>query len=552
MSIAFLLEDMGCLAAQSGTPKLALHLIGAASTLRKSINIRLSELEQKKVDQLHSSARNSINESEASTAWSQVAAMTLDEAVEYAYNNISLPTYFFSIKGLKMDQPDFDTAKEFALQLLETRLSPQLIYHSVEHTRDGVVPTAQKLAEMEGISDEEKLLVVTAAYYHDLGHIEGYLEHEETSIRIAEQNLPEFNYSPEQIAVIRDIIRATRMPQSPTNLLGKIMADSDLDILGREDYFKRNIDLRIEFQVVRGHQYTDLEWYSSQIKLLETHQYFTDSAKVLSEDGQRRNLEAVRRLIQLLEENKHIDLDKLVILKSVNIFSAIPEEALVEAVALLEEVKVKSGQTIMEKGDHGSSMFIIADGKMLVHDGELTLNYLYRYDIFGEMAALDPQVRSASITAIENTTLYKLDQKDLLYLVETHSAVTRGIFHILSQRLRNVMQDRADDFDYIQQFERVIAAAVALETGAYKPQMIDEVTKRTDELGQLARVFQRMAREVEAREDRLKREVKELRIEIDKVKQARQVAEITDTEYFQELRSKVRQLRSERDSEEGK
>ena len=234
-----------------------------------------------------------------------------------------------------------------------------------------------------------------------------------------------------------------------------------------------------------------------------------------------------------------------------NIFSAIPEEALVEAVELLEEVKVKSGQTVMEKGDHGSSMFIIADGMMLVHDGELTLNYLYRYDIFGEMAALDPQARSASITAIEDTTLYKLDQKDLLYLVETQSAVTRGIFHILSQRLRNVMQDRADDFDYIQQFERVIAAAVALETGAYKSQMIDAVTKRTDELGQLARVFQRMAREVEAREDRLKREVKELRIEIDKVKQARQVAEITDTEYFQELRSKVRQLRAKRDLDEG-
>jgi CRP-like cAMP-binding protein len=304
--------------------------------------------------------------------------------------------------------------------------------------------------------------------------------------------------------------------------------------------------------VVRGHRYTDLEWYTSQIKLLESHQYFTDSARLLSEDGQRRNLEAVRRLIHLLEENKHIDLDKLVILKSVNIFSAIPEEALVEAVELLEEVKVKSGQTIMEKGDHGSSMFIIADGKMLVHDGELTLNYLHRYDIFGEMAALDPQVRSASITAVEDTTLYKLDQKDLLYLVETQSAVTRGIFHILSQRLRNVMQDRADDFDYIQQFERVIAAAVALETGAYKPQMIDAVTKRTDELGQLARVFQRMAREVEAREDRLKKEVKELRIEIDKVKQARQVAEITDTEYFQELRSKVNQLREKRDSDEDK
>jgi predicted ATPase len=83
-SIAFLLEDMENLAAQSGKPKTALRLLGAASSLRKSINARLSEVEQAKVDRVISGARHSLNESQASSAWSQGTGMSLDTAVEFA------------------------------------------------------------------------------------------------------------------------------------------------------------------------------------------------------------------------------------------------------------------------------------------------------------------------------------------------------------------------------------------------------------------------------------------------------------------------------------
>lgn len=447
-----------------------------------------------------------------------------------------------------MKTPDYEGARRFALQLLEERLPSQLTYHSLSHTRDGVVPAVGILAEMEGIQGEELLLLKTAAYYHDLGYIKGRENHEEESVRIAEASLTDFNYSPRQIKLIGELIMATKMPQSPTNRLAEILADADLDVLGRADYFKRNLDLRHE-RANGGEVFTDLDWYSSQLNLLETHQYFCESARALRDKGKQSNREAVNRLIDQLKGDTQTDLDKLVILKSVNIFSTIPELALVRAVDLLKEIRVKSGQTFIHKGDQGSSMFIIAEGKMLVHDGDLHLNELQRYDIFGEMAALDPEVRSASITAIEDTLLYELDQEDLLQLVETQSAFTRGIFHILCQRMRNVMEDRADDFEYIQQFERVIAAAVAVEDGKYQPEMIEAVTKRSDELGQLARVFQRMVRQVEAREQQLKREVNELKIEIDRVKQARQVAEITESEYFQELRRKISELRADRSSE---
>jgi HAMP domain-containing protein len=70
-----------------------------------------------------------------------------------------------------------------------------------------------------------------------------------------------------------------------------------------------------------------------------------------------------------------------------------------------------------------------------------------------------------------------------------------------------------------------------------------QVAARADELGQSARLFQKMAREVYEREQRLKEQVQQLRIEIDEVKKKRQVEEIVDTDYFQELQQKAKDLK---------
>jgi CheY-like chemotaxis protein len=102
---------------------------------------------------------------------------------------------------------------------------------------------------------------------------------------------------------------------------------------------------------------------------------------------------------------------------------------------------------------------------------------------------------------------------------------------------------RDQEVDYLRQVARVTAAAGAVESGDFDPASLAEVATRHDALGQLARVFQRMAQEVYAREQRLRQQVQELRIEIDEVKKARQVAEITETDYFQELQERARRLR---------
>ena len=249
----------------------------------------------------------------------------------------------------------------------------------------------------------------------------------------------------------------------------------------------------------------------------------------------------------MMNENANPDLnEKILILKTVSLFNEVPEETLAEAAYLLRDQQVKAEEAVFEKGDPGNCMYIIVDGRVRVHDGELTINHLGKRDVFGEMAALDPEVRSASVTAVEDTHLFQLEAESLYQLMAKHPEITREVVRILSQRLRSRMKDLADDFQSMQQFARVTSTAVAVEAGIYEPERLDEVAGRTDELGQLARVFQRMMRQVYTREQNLKRQVAELRIEIDEVKKNSQVAEITESEYFQQLRKKARRLREAR------
>ncbi|NJP04213.1 MAG: HD domain-containing protein [Chloroflexaceae bacterium] len=195
-----------------------------------------------------------------------------------------------------MNQPDIRGAIAYALLRLKQDLSPRLCYHSIEHTRDDVVPAVERLAELHHLSDEEVLLLRTAAYYHDIGYIEQRYNHEKVGLQIAGQVLPTFGYRAEQIQVIRGLIMATRMPQSPRNLLEQMMADADLDSLGRDDFFRRSQDLRIELETFEG-QCSTSNWYHRQLQFLQQHRYFTESARSLRNPGKEHNMAKLRQLL---------------------------------------------------------------------------------------------------------------------------------------------------------------------------------------------------------------------------------------------------------------
>ncbi len=95
---------------------------------------------------------------------------------------------------------------------------------------------------------------------------------------------------------------------------------------------------------------------------------------------------------------------------------------------------------------------------------------------------------------------------------------------------------------------RVAHAAASIEAEKFALDSLTPVAQRTDELGQLARVFQNMAKQVYTREQKLKKQVQELKIEIDEAKRQKQVGEIVDTDFFQDLVGKAQTLRKRNQS----
>jgi uncharacterized protein len=195
-----------------------------------------------------------------------------------------------------MTSPDYEEAKRYALGRLKQELSPLLYYHSLRHTQDDVLPAIDRLALMEGIAGEPLMLLRTAGAYHDIGFIERYTENEEIAVRIARETLPDFAFSSEQIDVICGIIMATKLPQSPRTRLEQIIADADLDVLGRADYFVWNRALRDELAVY-GSVVPDVDWYPQQLQFIQAHRYFTASAHQLRDPQKQRNLEILIELV---------------------------------------------------------------------------------------------------------------------------------------------------------------------------------------------------------------------------------------------------------------
>ncbi len=94
--------------------------------------------------------------------------------------------------------------------------------------------------------------------------------------------------------------------------------------------------------------------------------------------------------------------------------------------------------------------------------------------------------------------------------------------------------------------EKLANAASAVEDGSYEIDDLSAITSRSDELGQFARIFERMANEVHAREERLQSQLNALQIDIDYQKSAEQVSQITDTDFFKSLKSQANSMRTNR------
>jgi len=196
---------------------------------------------------------------------------------------------------------DYRAAKRFILAKLRTELSTKLYYHGMHHTLD-VLRVARDLCKSEGVNGHSLKLVKTAALYHDAGFVKDkHAGHEYEGCLMARASLPKFGYSKDDIETICGMIMATKIPQSPTNLLEEIICDADLDYLGRADFYLIGKTLFMElaaYKLISGEQ----AWNRLQVNFLTAHHFHTRTNTLAREPLKQRYLAHLKNLVATYDE----------------------------------------------------------------------------------------------------------------------------------------------------------------------------------------------------------------------------------------------------------
>jgi uncharacterized protein len=190
---------------------------------------------------------------------------------------------------------NYRAAKTYILAELTEKLQPIYTYHGKHHTIDVLAVTGE-LCALENVSEHDTILLKTAALFHDSGFIYSPANHETTGCSIVREVLPQFDYTEEDIEKICAMIMATKIPQSPKNHLEQILADADLDYLGRTDFFNIGNTLFQELQTL-GVLKTVEEWNLLQIKFLENHHFHTETNINRREPAKKKYLEKIKTMI---------------------------------------------------------------------------------------------------------------------------------------------------------------------------------------------------------------------------------------------------------------
>lgn len=192
---------------------------------------------------------------------------------------------------------DYSAIKKHMLARLRAGLSDKLTYHGFHHTRD-VLNMADRIARSEGVKGDELKLVKTAALFHDSGFLKNkHAGHEAEGCELAKEILPQFGYTIHEIEKICSMIMATKIPQSPEDLLERIICDADLDYLGRDDFYLIGNSLFHELQAYN--LMGDVQaWNKLQVSFLSAHRFHTETNKVEREPIKQKYLDELKKLVE--------------------------------------------------------------------------------------------------------------------------------------------------------------------------------------------------------------------------------------------------------------
>jgi HEAT repeat protein len=131
------------------------------------------------------------------------------------------------------------------------------------------------------------------------------------------------------------------------------------------------------------------------------------------------------------------NVEKVLFLKKIDLFRRIRGDDLARIANIAEELSFTDQERVFNEGDLGDALYLIVTGKAKIHKGETQLAVLGERQCFGEIAILDSEPRSASVTAVEPLLTLKIRRDDFSEIMAQKPEIAQGVIKVLCARLRN-------------------------------------------------------------------------------------------------------------------
>ena len=235
------------------------------------------------------------------------------------------------------------------------------------------------------------------------------------------------------------------------------------------------------------------------------------------------------------------------LLKSITFFSRLPDEVLDVVASTLKTRNLTRSEVIFNMGDPGDELIIVQKGVISIYvpredapgKGE-AIRLFKAGELLGEMALIDSKPRSLSARAEMDSEILTLSAANFRELLSKHAEMSLAVMAGLNDRIRYTTEFLAEVSVWVHR----------IAEGAYATATPTAASYKDPTLSNLAAEFAQMAAQVQEREDVLKKEVAQLRIEIDEAKRKQEVKSITNSDYYRQLKEKMKAIREQKTSDE--
>jgi len=237
------------------------------------------------------------------------------------------------------------------------------------------------------------------------------------------------------------------------------------------------------------------------------------------------------------------------------LFEGLPDDVISDVGEKITVLRLKKNEALFHQGDPGDALYLIQSGWVKIineaaEEGEVVLNHIGPGGIIGEMAMIDQAPRSTGIVAISDVELLKLKSDDFLNLLNEQPMMTLPIIRSVSKRLRFATTYIENAIEWSKRIAEGNYNFAEEHMQMVQATIVDSKAPDEERANRFLGTFFRMVEEIRAREDELKHQLNQLKVEIDHAKRKKAVDELVDSDFFIELKEKSEKMRNKKSSDE--